>query len=269
MNTRYCYWSVVAGDNVDRMQRMIESARRVGVFKDFHVWSEQPVRGAVHHAGKLLKKGNPLFKMHLLRAEVKKLNCDYFIWLDSESWFVRNPGDPLLLMHGSPVHSSLESDVCDPGNQRSDWGGCSLKNYATLMRFKGVRSKAIFIVNSGFWIVHREVIDRFCELALDFWDFSKQAGFVFKDDAPLAYATQMLCGNPYLHTLRETSDLWASGWAGDAHLPCPDGNPWPHLDPLSLATFDVNPAIVRTIRRKGARVNSSAGPAPSRSGSKE
>jgi hypothetical protein len=254
VNARYCYWSVVDGDYAPMMESVIASARQVGVFKDFHLWTDRPVKGAICHETKSFKKDHYLFKLTFLQNEVRKLNYDYFIWLDADTWFVRNPGDPLRVLHGSPVHASLESDACNPANTRADWWDCSLKNYATLMRFKGVRSKAIFHVNAGFWIVHRDVIDTFCRLALDFWEFTKKAGCQFTEEPPLAYATHMLCGNPYLHTLRETSDLWASDWTGNYNNVLPDGKPWTFVDYFTNEPLTVNPAIVHAMRAKGALI---------------
>jgi hypothetical protein len=251
---RYCYWSVVDGDYSIMMQSVIESARKVGVFKDFHIWTDKPIKGAISHEVKSFKKEHYLFKLDFLKNEVKKLDYDYYIWLDADSWFVRNPGDPLRVMQGSPVHSSLESDACHPENVRDEWWDCSLKNYAMLMRFRGVRSKAIYNVNAGFWIVQREVIDTFCNLAMDFWEFAKAAGQTFTEEAPLAYATHMLCGNPYLHTLRATSDLWASDWSGNYNNVFPDGKPWDFVDYFTHKAYEVNPAIVHAMRCKGALV---------------
>ncbi len=254
MNGTYCYWTVVDGDYSIMMKSVIESARRVGVFKDFHIWSDRPVEDAICHEVKDLDKSHYLFKFHYLRNEAKKLNYDYFIWLDADTWFVRNPGNPLRLLHGSPVHSSLESDACDPKNERTEWWDCSLKNYATLMRFKGVRSKSIFNVNGGFWIVHHDAIDAFYDLAMDFWQFCKDAGYVFTDEPPLAYATHMLCGNPYLHTLKVTSDVWASDWTGNYNNVFPDGKPWVFVDYFNFEERLVNPAIVHALRCKGALI---------------
>ncbi len=254
MSGSYCYWSVVDGDYPIMMESVIESARRVGVFKDFHVWTDRQVKGATSHEMLDRDKSHYLFKFNYLRNEVKKLNYDYFIWLDADTWFVRNPGNPLRVLHGSPVHSSLESDACDPENQRPEWWDCSLKNYAALMRFKGVRSKSVFNVNGGFWIVHHDAIDTFYDLAMDFWHFCKDAEYVFTDEPPLAYATHMLCGNPYLHTLQATSDLWASDWTGNYNNVLPDGKPWQFVDYFTNKPSWVNPAIVHALRCKGALV---------------
>jgi hypothetical protein len=249
---RYCYWSVVDGDYARMMQSVVDSARAVGVFKDFHVWTDQPIDGAICHRIEKLDKNFYLFKLRFLQDQVRRLNYDYFVWLDADTWFVRNPGDLMRVMQGAPVHSSLESDACFPENIRPDWWGCSLKNYSLLMRFKGVRSASIFNVNAGFWIVHHDAVNTFCELALDFWEFCMAAGFEFTEEPPLAYATHMLCGNPYLHTLRHTADLWASDWTGCYAGSLPDGQGWEFVDYFSEQTFKVNPAIVHAMRSKEA-----------------
>jgi hypothetical protein len=252
MRERYCYWSVVDGSYAEMMQSVVASARQVGVFKDFHIWTDRPIDGATCHPAANFDKTFYLFKLRFLRDEVSKLDYDYFVWLDADSYFVRDPGDLLRLMQGSPVHSSLESDACLPENVRPDWWDCSLKNYVTLMRFMGVRSHAVFNVNAGFWIVHHDVINRFCELAFDFWDLATKAGCEFTEEPPLAYATHMLCGNPYLHTLRQTADVWASDWTGSYAGRLPDGKPWDFVDYFSLQAFQVNPAIVHAMRSKDA-----------------
>ena len=250
MRESYCYWSAVNGTYAQMMQTVVDSARQVGVFKDFHVWTDAPINGATCHPAVNLDVTLSLFKLRFLREEVSRLDYDYFVWLDADSYFVRDPGDLLRLMHGSPVHSSLESDACLPGNLREDWYKCSLKNYATLMRFMGVRSRAIYNVNGGFWIVHHDVISRFCELAFEFLDLAKRAGFEFPDEPGLAYATHMLCGNPYAHTLGQTADVWASDWTGCYAGRLPDGCPWEFVDYFTLEKFQVNPAIVHAMRSK-------------------
>ncbi len=254
MKNRYCYWSVVDGEYAEMMQSVVDSARRVGVFKDFHIWCDRPIAGAVCHPFKKLNKKLYLFKIHFLRKEVKKLNYDYFVWLDADTYFVRNPGDVLRVLHGAPVHSSLESDAALPGNYRPDWWDCPLANYVKIMRFLGVHSKAVFNVNAGFWIVHRDVIDTFCDLALEFWGFCKDLGYKFTEEPPLAYATHMLCGNPYLHTLRNTSDLWASDWKGCYAGRLPDGKEWFFEDYFTAERIPVNPAIVHAMRSKEALI---------------
>ena len=251
MKPTYCYWSVVDGDYVDMMSGTIHSARRVGVFKDFHIWSDRPVRGAVSHAIEKLDKSNLLFKIFFLRDAARSLNYDYLVWLDADTYFVRNPGNVLRVLHASPVHTTFESDACAPNNRRSAWWECSLSRFARLMQVKGVRNKSIFNVNAGFWIVHHDVIDTFCALALDFWELWKRDGHdPFPEEPAMAYAAQMLCGNPYLHTLPNSSDLWASDWTGCWKDQLPDGRPWMFEDYFNGERSLVNPAIVHSMRGK-------------------
>jgi hypothetical protein len=252
MKERYCYWSVTDGPYSAMMASVVKSARQAGVFTPFHIWSDRPVEEAVHHPVKPFDKTWYLFKLRFLREEVKKLNFDYFVWLDADTYFVRKPKDLLGALQGSPVHASLESDACAENNTRPDWWGCPLKRYAGLMRARGVKNRAIYNVNAGFWIVHHDVIETFCALADDFWQFCHANGFDFTEEPPLAYAIHILCGDAGLHTLRNTTDLWASDWTGCFADRLPDGQAWWFVDYFSGEKIPVNPAIVHAMRSKNA-----------------
>lgn len=255
MSARYCYWSVVDGDYSIMMAAVIQSARKAGVFTDFHVWSDRPIPGAIHHPAGEFDKWGCLFKLEFLRKAVKHLDYDYFIWLDTDMWFVRNPGDPLRLLHGSPLHIALEGDLTAADNGRTDWWECPNERFVELMRERGVRSRRIFNVNGGLFIVHREAIDTVYRLAFDFSDYCQTQGFTFNDEPLLAYAMHMLCGNPYAHTLRQTNDFWCSDWTGAFTDQLPDGQPWWFIDYFTEEKVLVNPAIVHTMRAKEALIS--------------
>ncbi|MCI0539760.1 MAG: hypothetical protein L0Z50_31515 [Verrucomicrobiales bacterium] len=254
MPAKYCYWTVVDGEYAEMAKTVIWSARNVGVLEDFHVWTDREVSGAIcHEAGKFDKSGC-LFKLTYLRNAVQVLNYDYFIWLDSDSYFVRNPGNILKVMGHSPIHIALERDLCCPENRRPNWWDCPNATFAELMRAKGVRSNSIFNVNGGLFIVQHDVIETVFELAFDFWQFANSKGYAFNDEPLLAYAMQMLCGNPYIHTLRKTADLWASDWTGHFEGKLPDGQPWWFVDYFTGEKLAVNPAIVHAMRSKDALI---------------
>ncbi len=252
MIARYCFWSVVDGEYAEMMKTTIRSARQWGVFHEFHAWTDRPIPEAIcHQLGKFDKRGW-LFKLVYLRESVSKLNYDYFVWLDADTYFVRNPGNVLRVLAHSPVHVVFESDVCHPGNLRQDWWGCPSHALADLMRQRGVRSRSIFNTNGGFWIVHHDVIETFCNLTYDFWQFCKGCGFALVDEPLLSYAAHMLCGNPYIHNLRNAPDLWASDWTGCFGERLPDGKPWCFVDYFTGEKLEVNPAIVHAMRSKTA-----------------
>ena len=93
--SRYCFWSVADGPYANMLQASVRSARRVGVFKDFHLWSDRLVPEAICHLTGPFDKRLWLFKLAFLRQQVSRLNYDYFVWLDADTWFVRHHGDVL------------------------------------------------------------------------------------------------------------------------------------------------------------------------------
>ncbi len=255
----YCYWSVADGEFALMAQTMVRSARMAGVTTEFHIWSDRKIAGAVVHPIRGFKKDHYLFKLQFLRERMAKLPHDYFVWLDADNYFVRDPGNILRVLNGAPMHASLESNLCGPNNIRTDWRGCPLPIYTHLMRSAGVGGKSIFNVNGGFWIVHRDVIERFCELAFGFWEMGRQRGYLFTEEAPLAYATHMLCRDPEAHQLRRWTDLWVTDWHGVFGKHLPDGKPWVFKDFFTFEEIDVNPAIVHALASKRLMIRETQG----------
>jgi len=254
--TSYCYWSVADGEYALMAETLVASARKAGVATEFHIWSDCEIAGAIVHPVRAFKKEHYLFKLEFLRDRVAALPHDYFVWLDADSYFVRDPGNILRVLEGAPMHACLESDLCRPNNIRTDWQRCPLPILAHIMREAGVRGKSIFNVNAGFWIVGRNVIEKFCELAFGFWEIGRKRGYTFTEEAPLAYATQMLCRNPGAHRLRRWRDVWATDWQGVLGKRLPDDRPWIFRDYFTLEELEVNPAIVHLVGCKEVMIAS-------------
>lgn len=255
MSERFCYWSIGDGPYGRMLATMVASARQAGVEEDFHLWTDRPIAGAVcHELPEEFDKHLYLFKFEILLREVAGLDYDYYVFLDADCYFVRHPGNVLRTLHGAPIHVCLESDCTDPRNTRLDWWGCPLERFVELMRSQGVRSRKIFNTNAGFWIVKRDVIPTFHSLAMSFWQHCSQQGFQFTEEAPLAYVGQMLTGNPYLHTLPQHPDLWASDWTGVFADRLPEDATWQFQDYMNQLPTTVNPAIVHAMRSKAALI---------------
>jgi len=251
----YCWWSIGDGMHGKMLKGTVKSMREHNIEGDIHLWTDQKeIDGAtVHHIDtNSFDKKHYLFKLRFLRDYVEKLPYDYYIFFDADSYFVRPlPYNPLMMMQGSPVHSFLESYTSHPNNKRFDWWGCWLTKYEQLMRDRGVISRRIYNVNAGLWIVQREAVMAFYNLCDDFWKYCESQGVLFTEEAPLAYATHMLCGDAEAHTLSNFTDFWASDWTGNFNQRLPDGSAWHFTDYFTGERTQVNPAIVHCMRSKG------------------
>lgn len=256
--TELCFWSVADGEYAYMLQALVDSYRRVGMSEDFHVFCDRPIAGATQQPLGRIDKTLYLFKLRLLQERVSRLPYGYFAFLDADNYFVRKPRSILELMQGAPVHSSLESDCCDPAALRPDWWGCPLQRYVALMRERGVESPRVFNVNAGFFVVAREAVTTFFELAMSFWEHARAAGHTFTEEAPLAYATHRLCKDPELHLMSRHFDVWSCDWIGNYSGRLPDGQPWIFRDYMTGRDQQVNPAIVHAMRSKHALAKAGA-----------
>lgn len=258
--TKWCYWTVADGKHGDMMAGCIKSAREVGVQTDFHVWSDKPVAGAIHHQTGNFDKRNYLFKLHFLKNEVSKLDYDWFVFIDADSFFTRNPGNlPEQLCKRDPIHVCLESK-CLPESKRKDWWGIPTEKYIELMRKNGVKTYEIYNTNAGFWIVHKSVINQVYSLAMQFWEKCHKLGYTqTTEEPPLAYVGHMLIVYEAHHNMANGRNIWASDWKGVWKDKLPADETWKFTDYMNDLENDVKPAIVHAMRSKDALIKYGAG----------
>jgi hypothetical protein len=250
MNSRFCYWSVATGAYSDLLAAMIDSARRVGVREDFHVWTDRPVRGAIVHPAGAFDTWGWLFKLVFLREEVRRLDYDYFVFLDADNWFVRHPGEPGRLLGEAPLHLTLEADLTR-AKEVPVWWEYGADTVAGLMHAAGVPHASVYTVNAGMFVVRREAIDRIYALANRFWAFCRQHGVWCVDEMLLAYVMQLLCPRPEAHLLTAVHGFWATDTNGVFANRLPDGRPFRFRGFHRLHDLHLDPAIVHVIRGKG------------------
>lgn len=245
----FCYWSVASGEYARLMGGLIASARGVGVKEEFHVWTDGTIPGAVCHPAGHFDNWGWLFKLLFLRDEVRKLSHDYMVYLDSDNWFVRHPGDVLRVVNGGPMHVTLESDLTT-GDGFPYWWEYSTALFVELMRSAGVQHPGVYAVNGGMFIVHRDAIDEVYTLADQFWLHCKRHGVLYVDEPLLSYAMHRLCRTTEPHTLEATSDLWATDFHGIFKHRVPRDEPFPFRGLYRRQFFNVQPAIVHAFKSK-------------------
>lgn len=251
MTSSFCYWSVATGEYAEIFAAVIASARAVGVEEEFHVWTDRSIPGAVCHPAGQFDNWGWLFKLVFLRDEVSRLPHDIFVYLDADSWFVRPPGNPSVLLRGSPLHVTLEADLTAP-DEVTFWWEYPTSRLVQLMRAAGLADGPVYSVNAGLFIVRREAIPLVYSLTSRFWRFCREHGVLSVDEPLLAYAMQALCGPPLPHSLAATHSYWATDWEGTYRDRLPDGQPFPFRGYHRQLDLQVNPAIVHAIRGKAA-----------------
>ncbi len=126
MRPTYCYWSVATGPYAELMARCVASARAAGVFKEFHVMTDRPIQGAESYEAYEVELTDKLFKLVYLKAAISKLNFDYYVWVDADTLFHRNPRNLLASLSRSPIHVPLEINlsalIADADGRRSQSG---------------------------------------------------------------------------------------------------------------------------------------------------
>lgn len=262
MDKKYCYWSIGNKEYAFFLKTLVKSARKVGVKEDFHVWSDRKIKGAVTHymdrrEASNIDEGNLFlyeFKFKYLK-KMLNLNYDYYVYLDSDIYFVRKPRNPLTMLKGDPMHVFLETNLIEHKYLvRSAWWKCPTIEFIKLMRDMGVKSEKIYNINAGMLIISREYVEQMCNLAYKFWIYAQKKGYNFMDEPPICYAMHMLCSDTEKHLLKDNLDFYApyasSYKLSNFEKKFPNGRPWTLEIFFTGQKILVNPAIVHFILYK-------------------
>jgi len=224
------------------MEHCLRTARQSGVFKEFHVLTDRPLEGCESYDAFQFEKTNGLFKLHYLKVGMSRLNFDYFVWLDADTVFVRNPVDVLEPLGRSPIDVPLALNLSTLVEDRS-WKEVSLFQLRETLHHEGIANQA-YLCGSAFWIVHHDAIDAVYDLALGFWHKAKEAGLMVDVAAAIGYAMQILCADPEAHRLANHPGLWASHDAAVFHEILPNRTAFTWRHPLGNEAVEVDPALI-------------------------
>ena len=195
--SRYCYWSVATAAYAERMQACVDSARACGVFKDFHVLTSQPLRGCECYDLMEFQPQGGLFPVFYLELAMRKLNYDYFVWVDADTRFDHAPLGLLETVRYSPIHAPLLRRLSEEKEaDRCRW-----------LREGGVLG-SLYECGTAFWIAHREAIESVYTEVRGYWQRARWSGVEVGFGEALGYVVQMFCGDVERHVIGAWPGLW-------------------------------------------------------------
>lgn len=257
MSKKICYWSISWGDYDYMCQSLVNSAIKVGIKDDFVTFTEKPIENCINYRLDQSIELDQLqfFKFEYLKNQMKKLDYDYFVFIDSDHLFLRFPEISIEeIMNNSPWHSFLESPLNSKFTQRTDWWGVPNNLMSMLMMRNGVQSKEIRNTNGGFWICHKNFIEQASSLAYKFHNQLKKYGHTVPEEVSIGYLSQLMSPIISDRFAENFSKYWASDWTGQFKDIIPNDIEWESTSYMTYEKILVKPAIIHAMRSKKALI---------------
>lgn len=257
MNKKFCYWSISWGDYDYMCQSLVNSALQAGVKEEFITFTEKPINNCINYK---LDKSIELdqlqfFKFEYLKKQMKKFDYDYFIFIDSDHFFLRNPNIEIEeIMKESPWHSFLESPINLPKTKRTDWWGIPNNILHLIMKQNGVESQELRNTNGGFWICNKYFIDNASRLAYEFHNNLKKYGYTVPEEVSIGYLSHLMSPINSDRFAERFTNYWASDWTGVFKDVLPKDIYWESISYMTYEKIIVKPAIVHAMRSKKALI---------------
>lgn len=199
------FWTVAPNEEARKAAaEMVTSARKVALFKEFHVWTRSPVEDAHCHRLDDFDPRGGLYRIQLLPAVAAASKATHLVWLDPATRFEAHPGTILSAMRGSPIHVPLTFELTSEAQTGQEWHGCPHHVIVGLMRANGLDNRRVYAALASFFIVHRDATGAVNGLGKAFWQRCNAAGWQMPVEPVLAYVMQMLCADAWRHVATET-----------------------------------------------------------------
>ena len=139
------------------------------------------------------------------------MDYDFFVFLDADNFFVRDPGQGMFqrLLRNNSSFVQLESECTNKFVVRGDWWGCPIKWYPLLLRYHGVKSAMIYNCNAGLWIVRKDAIHEFYTKAMAFFTFAREELHLvnFTEEPALAFVGHFVDDPAIVHAMLSEAAL--------------------------------------------------------------
>ena len=231
---------------------LLKSMRNANIHEDLHVFGPDAVTGAINHYSGIDVPWN----LHMAKLEFARqmvgLGYEYIVWLDTDNYFVRDPGDLKNLLRDNPLWVCMEADMTQqPKTKERGWYFKDHEEVCRLFREEGVTTKSVWSSNGGMWIVRTDDIDRLYAEAFRIFHKWQSGGFKeANDEVVLACIGAKWMKDPENSTMSSTQDTWACDWNKKFVTSPPVGQPWVYTDWMYGTEWTINPAIVHCMRGK-------------------
>ena len=234
------------------LQALMQSIRDVGIEHDLLTFTDEPLSQVISHPldPNIELDGPQYWKFHYL-SKLQNLDYDFFIFIDSDHYFVRKPAiDTINLIGSDPWHSFLESPINSPLTKRPDWWQIPNSEMVELWRDFGVTQKIIYNSNGGFWICKKEFIKEACNVAFLFNQYQLSRGLRLPEEVAIAVISHLFSVDYTKRFHENYSDFWASEWTNSLNGDLPNGSSWEFEEYMTRERRLINPAIVHAMRSK-------------------
>lgn len=252
VKSNFCYYTATnMVSNIPMIEAMIWSARQAGVQEDIHVWSHGSVHDAINHPWPASRPWDHMQKLEIMRDHLAVMPYEYSAWLDSDTWFIRHPGDLTPLIRDNQFFVQGESEITSPNVHLSEWWGCPIARLIHEFRSRGIAHDKLWSTNGGLFIFRNKgcepLIDKAFEIQRYFVQYIHQTT---TDETALAFLGHLYVEDPMLNRKELTGAIHGCDWRGNYVDVRPNGTKHQWQDWLTADKWTHDPPLVHCMRAK-------------------
>lgn len=161
----------------------------------FHAWSDSRLSRVINHAAPSERDPWDIWRLRILREQALDLGSNVFLYVKPGIRITMPILESLKRLRQTPIYAPLSA------LDRSGWTRDERETFAALCSAFGVPNRRVLWCRAEFWAIKAAAVPSAFDLCGEFWHRSKDAGVEMRWERCLAYAMQMMCGDPWRYAL--------------------------------------------------------------------
>lgn len=250
-----CFFTVAKGESYAHIANTLaftfkkHSKYTLEIFTDY---PEYITFGNTHNIEEF-EHDNYMFKFEYMRNISKKVDADYYVYIDADTYIVKNFDGLESIITKYPIHVFLENELTD---SRYQWHGKNLEIIGIVFNEISKRNITYYNVNGGFFGIQKNKIEEVTNRAYETRDLLKnKLTNNFTEEYILSYLAGEYISDVESHLLHNNFDYYSIDTGHLFSNKLPENSNWSYKEWFSDKKYDINPSIVHLPGNKNVLQN--------------
>jgi hypothetical protein len=241
---KICFFTVAAGKDYAHNANTLaftlkkHSKYTLEIFTDF---PEVINFGNIHDLGEF-NHDNYMFKFHYLKKISEIVKADYYIYIDADSFIVRNFDGIEKIISQDVFHVFLENEL---SGDRYNWHGKNLEIINFVFNEISKKNTQYYNVNGGFFGIRHDHVDEIVSRAYEIRSLLKnKLTNNFTEEYIISYLAGEYILNLDNHLLHNNFNYFCTDTGHKFAKKLPENKNWNYKEWFGSAEYTINPAII-------------------------
>ena len=247
---KICFFTVAKGESYSHIANTLAFTFKKYSKYTLEIFTDYPecINFGNPHNIEEFEHDNFMFKFDYMRKISKIIDAEYYVYIDADSYIVKNFDGLESIIMQDPMHVFLENELVDT---RYQWHGKTLEIVGLVFNEVSQRNITYYNVNGGFFAFRKDKLEEIVNRAYEVRNLLKnKLTNNFTEEYVLSYLAGEYISNVEAHLLHNNFNYYCIDTAHLFSKKLPENSTWSYKEWFSDKKYEINPAIIHCPENK-------------------